>query len=166
MIKWRIQRVCDSEWHNLRDVRLRALADAPDAFGATLAEEHGLKDADWIARAVDPDVAQFLAISSGGDAVGIVVGAPFDGIENAAGLFSMWVDSEFRGCGVGSALVDAVVGWARDKRYDCVVLDVADANTAAVRLYESRGFLPTGKTGTLPAPRDHIVEHQRSLSLE
>jgi hypothetical protein len=27
------------------------------------------------------------------------------------------------------------------------------------------GFTPSGETGTLPAPRDHITEHERVLPL-
>jgi len=54
---------------------------------------------------------------------------------------------------------------ARGEGRSRIVLDVADGNAAAVRLYESRGFARTGVTGTLPPPREHVLEHQRALEL-
>ena len=39
-----------SEWPTYRDLRLRALAESPDAFGSTLAAEQGSSAEEWIAR--------------------------------------------------------------------------------------------------------------------
>ena len=38
------------EWPQYRDIRLRALRDAPDAFGSTWESEAARVDADWAAR--------------------------------------------------------------------------------------------------------------------
>lgn len=64
---------------------------------------------------------------------GQVVG--FVGIDEGyiAGLF---VDKEFRGCGVGSKLVDYV-----KERYDFFTLHVFENNYGAVTFYENRGLL-------------------------
>ena len=43
-----VRRVRSEEWEALRDVRVRALADAPDAFGTTHAEALARPDAWWI----------------------------------------------------------------------------------------------------------------------
>jgi len=42
-----VRRVSAQEWVELRELRLRALADAPDAFLTTLAEVQGRSDDDW-----------------------------------------------------------------------------------------------------------------------
>ena len=64
---------------------------------------------------------------------GRVVG--FVGIDEGyiAGLF---VDKEFRGCGVGSKLMDYV-----KERYDFFTLHVFENNYGAVTFYENRGLL-------------------------
>lgn len=159
-----MRRAVVADWERVRAIRLRALGDAPDAFGMTLAEELDRSEASWKARLDDPGIATFLATSGDRD-VGLVVGGRWDDEPDAAGLFAMWVAPEARGTGVGGALVDAVVGWARDLGRRRLLLDVADGNEPAIRLYASRGFDPTGVVGSLPPPRQHVPEHQRALTL-
>ena len=164
MSAWTIERTSPGQWERVRAVRLQALADAPDAFGTTLAEDEARPLPEWRARLARSDVATFLAVADGRDG-GIATGAPFEGQEGAAGLFSMWTAPEFRGRGIGRALVEAVVSWARGAGYRRVLLDVADGNLPAIRLYARCGFAPTGETGTLPPPRQHVPEHRRALAL-
>ena len=83
----------------------------------------------------------------------------------AAYLISMWVTPDMRGCHVGDLLVSAVIDWARASGFKQLLLDVADTNVAAIRLYERMGFVPSGGVGSLPPPREHIKEHQRVLEL-
>ena len=45
-----IRPVRAGEWRLVRDVRLRSLADSPEAFGAWLADESTMPDAVWIER--------------------------------------------------------------------------------------------------------------------
>src|SRR4029453_6507581 len=45
----RIRPVTREEWERVRDLRLHALADAPDAFGSTLERERSLGRPGWIA---------------------------------------------------------------------------------------------------------------------
>jgi hypothetical protein len=42
-----IRRIGAGEWRELRDLRLRALNDAPEAFTATCQEESNDTDAHW-----------------------------------------------------------------------------------------------------------------------
>ena len=45
-----VRRFAAGEWADYRDLRLRSLADSPDAFGSTLALETGRADAEWEGR--------------------------------------------------------------------------------------------------------------------
>ena len=166
MIEYEVRRAEPHDWQRIREIRLRSLRDSPDAFGTTLAHDEARPDTEWRTRAENDDVAQFLATTQEGNPIGIAVGAPYTDYEDTAGLFAMWVAPESRGQKVGRAIVNAVVSWARNENYKRLILDVADENTVAVHLYESCGFITTGKTSTLPHPRQHIQEHERSLSLE
>lgn len=164
MKPWMIERLAADAWERFRAVRLRALAEAPDAFGRTLAEEEALAMVDWRARLESDRSATFVASTRSGD-VGLVVGAGWDGIPSAAGLFAMWVAPEARGAGIGGLLVDAVIDWARGRGCERLLLEVADANQPAIALYRSRGFQPNGERGSLPPPREHLSEHQLCLLL-
>ena len=63
-------------------------------------------------------------------------------------LDGIFVASEARGRGVGSALIDAVVAEARQRGMVQVRLDVIDTNLRARALYERYGFTPTGRVET------------------
>ncbi len=121
-----------------------------------------MRDEQWSRRLETPDAATFIAVSDDRD-IGIVVGATLD---DAAGLFAMWVAREARGKGVGDALIRAVVEWARTNGHERLVLEVGDWNRPAIDLYRRNGFTPTGRTGTMPSPRTHITEHQLALDLK
>jgi len=69
-------------------------------------------------------------------------------------LVSMFVRPQARGRGVGEALIDAVVGWARDNNAASVHLWVTETNKHARRLYDRCGFTTTGERQPLPSNPD------------
>ena len=151
------------EVSRLRAIRLRALQDAPDAFGTTFEESRARTDDDWEKQLAK--LPTFVAVEDGRD-LAMVRCTRDQHKADTAWLLSMWVAPEARRARVGSALVDLVVTWARSNGIARLVLDVADWNTAAVALYESKGFRRNGNVGSLPPPRQHILEHQRELALD
>ena len=50
MTQLELVRLTPTAWREYREIRLAALAEAPFAFGSTLAEERRLRAADWRAR--------------------------------------------------------------------------------------------------------------------
>ena len=158
----RLQRLGPDEGPRLRAIRLRALRDAPDAFASTLEEAAARTSENWTSQVLE--LPTFVAVSDGQD-VGMVRYAQDGAGAETGWLISMWVAPHVRRQGVGGALVDAVAEWARSRGATRLLLDVADANAPAVSLYARKGFEPTGKSGTLPPPREHIREHRRELAL-
>jgi ribosomal protein S18 acetylase RimI-like enzyme len=53
----------------------------------------------------------------------------------------LYVKPACRGQGLGRSLAVAIIGEARDRGYACIRLDTLDFLTAAMRLYESLGFV-------------------------
>lgn len=158
-----VDELAPDEWGRFRALRLRSLAEAPLAFGSTLAEEDGLPEEAWPGRLAA--AVTFVARGPGGADVGVVRLAPDRTDPSVGWLVSMWVDPAARGRGVGDALVAAVLERARRRGYTRVRLDVADLNVDAVLLYARHGFRATGETGTHRPPREHVREHRREVRL-
>jgi GNAT superfamily N-acetyltransferase len=105
-----VRGVAPDEWRLWRDVRLRALADAPDAFGSSLAEWERADERRWRRRLND---VPFNVVAVTGDVpVGQASGTAASE-DRRVELISLWVVAESRGTGVARALVDAVTEWAR-----------------------------------------------------
>lgn len=164
----RIDVATADDWERVRAVRLAALDDAPDAFWATLDEERERPESAWRAWIDRDRSATLLAVlddDAGSRDVGLAVVGPHHELAGVGGLYSVWIDPVVRGRGAGDALLRHAVDHARELGYPRVLLDVGDHNRAAIALYERAGFAPTGRTSSLPPPRDHITEHERALDV-
>jgi GNAT superfamily N-acetyltransferase len=89
------------------------------------------------------------------------VGAGPGEFSSSAALTALWVDPRFREQGVGSALVEAVVGWAADQGFSQVLLWVTEVNRNAERLYVHHGFARTGRVSPV-RPGEPAVENEMS----
>jgi GNAT superfamily N-acetyltransferase len=130
------------DWQALREVRLAALRDAPDAFYATYEQTVHRPEADW--RAWPNRGVGFLAWLAG-EPVGMVGVATAAADPARADLFAMWVAPPIRGSGAADALVAAALDWAREHGCASVDLEVAPGNDRAERLYARHGFVPSGE---------------------
>jgi len=146
------------DWATFRVLRLRALADSPNAFGATLAEASLNAEPFWRARAggSGPVILAFdgeQAVAMGG------LHAP-DGSDEAF-VWGMWVEPEWRGRGLGSRILRELVDSA-DRRGRAVVLHVAEGN-AARNLYDEHGFVSTGERQPLRDGSEVRIETMRRV---
>lgn len=157
-----VVRLDPADAQRFRDLRLRSLRDAPDAFGSTYESVVARPLSDW-PQMLD-EIATFVASKDGRDC-GLVRCAPDHTREDSAWLISMWVAPEARRMGVGDGLVEAVVRFAGSAGYERLYLDVADGNEAAIHLYAKHGFEPTGHAKSMAPPRDRISEHRRMRRL-
>lgn len=139
----------------LRELRLQALADAPDAFGSTYERELARTVEDW-RRWLSPGVTFILDDSQG--ARGIVAAAHDATDASIVHLMAMWVHPEIRGSGAGDALVAPVVAWAQAEGARVVQLQVMESNLRARRFYERNGFRLTDRERV--RERDGQVELQ------
>jgi ribosomal protein S18 acetylase RimI-like enzyme len=126
-----------SEWMILRDLRLEALRDAPEAFESTVESEALNQEADWLQRIGRRAVA-FVS----GQPVGLVGWSPEHTDDPDTELISMWVRPDLRGTPTAARLVQFVTDVARS-RGGHVELAVRVDNVRARRFYEKCGFVAT-----------------------
>jgi ribosomal protein S18 acetylase RimI-like enzyme len=135
-----VRRVRADEWQELRALRLEALENAPDAFWTRYEEAVERPEEAWREWTAMPC---HVAVESG-RLVGMVAGASDSDDPSAAHLIAMYVTPAARSRGVGDALVEAQLAWARAEGFERVNLMVNVANGGAIRLYERLGFRDTG----------------------
>jgi GNAT superfamily N-acetyltransferase len=143
-----------------RKVRLAALKEAPYAFGSTYESEVVASEVSWRHRLSER--SRFVA-EVDGQVVG-TVGAGRGEFDGAAALTALWVDPGFRGQGVGTALVEAVVDWAKSQGFNQVLLWVTEVNENAQRVYQRHGFARTGRAIEV-RPREPAVEYEMARAL-
>lgn len=163
----RIRELERHEWALFRELRLRALAESPDAFARTLAEALGEDDAYWVklTESVTAPGGQVMLVAEvQGRPVGMAFGL-FDKERAKTGhVAGMWVDPDARGRGAGRALLDAAIAWARSRGLDRLELWVTKGNGPAERLYERAGFADTGRRDVL-ASNPALQTIQMALTL-
>ncbi|MGH2672455.1 MAG: GNAT family N-acetyltransferase, partial [Actinomycetota bacterium] len=138
------------EWRRVRDLRLRALEDSPDAFGSTFERERGHQRRDWLRwiSGWESAVNRLVVAIDGDEWIGMAVGSRTGDVDRAH-LYAMWVDPRARRGGVGRRLVDAVLAWAGAEGATEIELGVTATNHAAVEFYEGLGFADTGERRAL-----------------
>lgn len=142
-----IRRLAAPEWRAYRALRLRALADSPDAFGSTLALESAQPDADWSKRLASGALSPFelpLVGEVGAEAAGLAWARIDPALRGRAHLYQMWVDPSFRRLGIARRLLDAAIDWAERADARSLFLSVTCGMTPAARLYAGAGFVPAG----------------------
>ena len=149
------------DWRVWRALRLTALAEAPDAFGSTLASWQGSGDSEQRWRARLAAVPFNVVAELDGQAVGMASGTPPEagGVE----LLSMWVAPDARGRGVGELLLREVARWALSQRAERLVLRVYTSNEHAISLYRRSGFSDAGIIKARSAGRADELELVRAL---
>lgn len=135
---------------------MEALREAPYAFGSTFAEWQDADERRWIERlsSVPLNLVARLADKPAGVVSCI---EPHDG--GTAELISMWVAPFARGDGVGDALIQAVIAWAREQGASRVVLAVSESNAPAIGLYLRNGFTDVGQNDDPDSPCERMMTY-------
>ena len=127
------------EWRTWREIRLRSLADAPEAFSSTLDREQGFTVDDWLRWFTGISVLATV------DGVPAALGGGFRVRDGWMQVVAMWTDPAYRRRGLAMQILDVVVTAARAEGRR-LVLDVAQGNSAARNVYERYGFVATGES--------------------
>jgi GNAT superfamily N-acetyltransferase len=154
-----IRRIRADEGLRLRDIRLRALADSPMAYGSTLAREQAYPEAVWHERAANgaaADKSVTFVADHDNRLVAMATGLPPESDHHAVSptpsplaspmMVGVYVDGGVRRQGIGVELVAAVIEWARARGWARLRVWITSGNAPALALYRRCGFRATGAT--------------------
>jgi len=139
-----VRRIKADEWSLLRELRLRSLLDAPEAFGQRYENAAAEPETEWrsAARASAAGDRRAWFVARDNDLAATEIGLvqarrrpPADCL-----VFSMWVAPAARRGGVGRALINSATNWAGSWGAERIVLWVTGANESATRFYDRLGF--------------------------
>jgi RimJ/RimL family protein N-acetyltransferase len=142
-----LRRIRPTDASEIRRLTIERLQLSPEGtFGASLNDVLARREDYWREFAIEHSrgalPATFVL-----DQCGSLVGCATlsDTAEGPAALSGVYVGATLRRTGLGRALVQACLDWAREQATDRPVqLWVAPTNTTAIALYRDLGFEPTG----------------------
>jgi len=114
-------------------------------FAAVAEERDGIATeppVDVEARAASWTIGGTLVAVAGAEIVGFLHVEP---TRHGFGEVGMAIAREWRGCGVGSALLAAAIEWARERGLHKLSLGVFPHNAGAIALYRKFGFVEEGR---------------------
>lgn len=153
-----------------RDVRLRALRDAPDSFGEIAAEVELRPQSYWesFTQSVTQPGRHVMFLACEGNTIyGSIYGTRDRENAGAGRVGGTWVEPAHRRQGIGKKLLQAVISWARAERLSHLRLWAPAASHAALALYRQAGFNATGTLRPLPTNAAlQILELECELSAQ
>jgi ribosomal protein S18 acetylase RimI-like enzyme len=142
-----LRRIRRSDAAEIRRLTIERLQRSPEGtFGASLADVLERGEDYWLEFAIEHSCGELPAtfvLDQGGSLVGCATLS--DTAEGPAALSGVYVRATLRRAGLGRALVERCLNWAREHATgSSVQLWVAPTNTTAIALYRDLRFEPTG----------------------
>ncbi len=146
-----IMSLSPEEWQKYKNIRLEALQKEPTAFANTYDDEIKYEDKKWIeilekSKNRDTEIALF---AKDGDQIIGFIGAFWvtkEKLKHVAHIYGTYVDSAYRGQGVGKMLMEAVINKLKSLSHiKKIKIEVNSQNTPAFNLYQKVGFKVIGK---------------------
>ena len=134
-----IRRVREEDVQALIDIRLEALQNHPVAFSADYENDRQRPLAEWLQRIAESPT--FIAWD-GETAAGMagIFSSRSSKTSHQGHIWGVYVRPNYRGQGLGEALVRRCLDYARENGKKMVYIAAASNNTAAIRCYERCGF--------------------------
>lgn len=132
-----IRQTTDSDWLDLKTIRMQSLMESPKAFGLSYAAASKYTDEQWQERAGNRTPPMYFIARQNDVPIGLIGAVK---AHDQFNLIAMWVVPKHRGSGVGKALVEKVLSIAASRGESEVSLFVSPLNQAACALYEKAGF--------------------------
>lgn len=138
-----ISQISEDKWQDYKAIRLEALKNEPAAFGSSYEEENKFTEELWKQRS-----SSALVAYSAGMPIGLLVYIIGNRVKtrHVATIYSVYVNKDFRGKGIGKKLVQKALGNIK-KNPEVIKVDlgVVPDQVSAVKLYEKFGFKAIGQ---------------------
>lgn len=143
-----VRRLTPSDIDSLFALRLKALEESPDAFLTSL-EEDKKRGPDRFLKTLEHSGPDKFALGAFNEEMLVASAFLFQGErikdKHSAYVHGMYVDPDFRKNGLGGEILDFALAHAKkEMKVQMVFLSVVSTNTAAIELYQSRGFTSWG----------------------
>jgi L-amino acid N-acyltransferase YncA len=137
-----------AHWRTLRDVRLAALQDSPDAFTSHYALERRWTETEWLQTFKN---STWMVAHTEEEVAGLARSVQEPWLPRVRNLESIWVAPIYRHRGVCGDLVRALARRERWRGATQLLLWVLDGNHEALRAYAALGFCRMGEPQYLEA---------------
>lgn len=142
------RKLVSDDWLAYKEIRLKSLEEAPQAFESSLFEESQFSSQQWRTRLTQTPSSFCLgALSDNGELKGIAGFSQGHKLktQHKAYLWGVYVLQDARGSGVARQLIETIIHEFND-RFDISViqLTVTSNNAAAISLYQQLGFKQYG----------------------
>lgn len=146
-----VRRIRPDDGPRWRSLRLRALADTPEAFVETVEQARRRPEAAWqeAAGALSAGCERALFVAErGADWIGVAGG--FADEMGRTTVFTVLIEPSARGEGVLESLIAAVAQWSTECGRAALALEVGVDNPRAHAAYRRLGFVATGDSRQHP----------------
>ena len=137
-----IREAVPSDVIQYRELRLSALQDSPTAFSADYQVNLNHPMSFWEGRLSFNEHGTIFFATHENNLIGMtgIRRGESPKTKHSAGVWGMYVRSEWRGLHIAEALIETCVTWAKVSQVNIIKLGVTTTNTSAVRCYERCGF--------------------------
>ena len=132
-----------NDFDRLRALRLAALKDTPDAFGAKYEDEVNKPISEWQDRLKNTNWC--FVVADGVDIGLLAVDRAEKDRNSDCWLSSWWIRDEFRGSGIPKLMLNWVEQLCIEKKWEKIGLGVWPDNLRAISAYKKLGFTEAEK---------------------
>jgi RimJ/RimL family protein N-acetyltransferase len=141
-MKIKIRQICENDWQEFREIRLKALKSDPKVFGSHYEREKNKSRQDWKEWAGAENQAIFFLYDNG-KSIGMTgIYIPQDTVtKTTAVLWGSWLEPEYRHKGISELMYKARIDWAKDQP-DLRRIEVShrESNLASKFANQKHGF--------------------------
>lgn len=146
MEKYHIRKLEFEDLIDYKAIRLELLQSEPMNFGSSFEEESMFDETVWKNRLIKAHIIPLGAfVDSVLVGIVLVVMNPRKKMLHVATINSMYVKEEYRGLGIGNALIEEAILMSRRALVEILNLSVVTTNISAYSLYKKHGFVEYGE---------------------